>query len=338
MKLAARLSSMTALREYLSPENEYLQAVMHRTFVNNPWFTVENQKKAIGAIVDEFLDREKLEKWVSGYQIDDGKSPKTIGLVMAGNIPLVGFHDVLSVFISGHKAKIKLSEKDKYLLPYILDSLEKIDSRTKDYFEIVERLSGFEAVITTGSNNSARYFDAYFSKYPHIIRRNKNAVAVLTGDETDDELRALGKDVFSYFGLGCRSISKIYVPEGYDFEKLLEIFHERREIILHDKYKNNFDYNYALLVLNRTPYLNNGCIILTENPAIQSRIAALHYEFYYNETALMMNLEGLRGDIQCVVSKKNIADWEVVAPGKAQRPAIDDYADGVDTMKFLTFL
>lgn len=327
---------LSKLGEHLLGKDEYLEAVMHRTHYNNPWFTIENQQRAIKSIASSFLQKDKLKEWVNGYDLKEPNTPITIGLVMAGNIPLVGFHDLLCVFVSGHKSKIKLSDKDKFLLPYLLKLLAKFDTETEDYFEIVEVMKDFEAVIATGSNNAARYFESYFGKVPNIIRKNRNAVAVLDGTESQDELLALGKDVFRYFGLGCRNVSKLYLPEGYDFQLLLEKLHEYKEIILHHKYKNNFDYNMALLMMNNTMFWNNGCIILTENKSIASRIALVHYEYYSDKEALEKELYTRRDQIQCVVSKGSFKNQQTVPFGKAQEPQLDDYADGVDTLAFLT--
>lgn len=338
MKLSERIAVLVQLGNHLRGEDEYLRAVMHRTNFHNKWFTIANQELAIGAVADKFLREENLRKWLDHYRLDDNVQVQTIGLILAGNIPLVGFHDILCVFAVGHKAKIKLSDKEPYLLPYLLKLLEKYDNRTIAYFEIVNFLKDFDAVIATGSNNSARYFEAYFNKVPHIIRKNRNAVAVLTGKETADELRALGRDVFQYYGLGCRNVSKIYVPRGYNFQLLLEVLHEFREIVLNDKYKNNFDYNFALYILNKKPHLSNGCIILTEDHSLQSRIAGLHYEFYDDLETVEEEIRGRSEEIQCVVAKDNVLRTKTLPFGKAQEPELWDYADGVDTMQFLLSL
>ncbi len=335
MKLKDRIAVLTQLGKHLLEKDEYLEAVMHRTYSNNRWFTLENQREAVRAIAESFLRKEKLEPWLENYSVGENANPSTVGLVMAGNIPLVGFHDLLCVFVAGHKAQIKLSEKDKYLLPYLLELLARFNPDTAASFETVGKLKNFDAVIATGSNNSARYFEAYFGKYPHIIRKNRNAVAVLEGTEGSAELLALGKDIFQYFGLGCRNVSKIYVPESYAFDNLLEALHEYKELVLHEKYKHNFDYNYALYMLNRTPFLNNGCLILTENPSLQSRIAALHFEYYRDKNDLEIDLYRQRQEIQCLVAKTGFLNLKTVPFEKAQQPELGDYADGVDTMDFL---
>ncbi len=338
MILSKRIELLARLGDHLQENDEYLEAVMHRTHYNNPWFTIENQQRAIKAIATSFLQKEKLAVWADKSKVKDPAKLQTVGLVMAGNIPLVGFHDMLCVFISGHKSRIKLSDKDKFLLPYLVKLLVQFDAEAAIYFEFVEVLKDFEVVIATGSNNSARYFESYFGKVPNIIRRNRNAVAVLDGEETGDELLALGKDIFRYFGLGCRNVSKLYLPEGYDFQLLLERLHEYREIILHHKYKNNFDYSMALLMMNRDMYWNNGAVILTENPSVASRIATVHYEHYKNTEDLAIELTNRKDEIQCVVSKMTIRGIPTIPFGKAQEPELDDYADGVNTLEFLVGL
>ncbi len=336
MTISERIAALAQLGEHLLQPDDYLEAVIHRTEFNNPWFTKENQHMAIKAIATEFLDKKKLEEWASAYPIADEAPMKTVGMVMAGNLPLVGFHDVVCTFVAGQKAKIKLSDKDKYLLPYLLQLLEKYAPGAGAFFEIAEQISGIDAVIATGSNNSARYFDAYFGKYPHIIRKNRNAVAVLDGTETDDDLHLLGKDVFRFFGLGCRNVSKLYLPQGYQFQRIMERFEDFHLYANHSKYRNNFDYNLALLMLNQVPYSNNGCIILAENKAIASRIATLNYEFYEDKTALEAELMNHSEEIQCILAQQNLLKLPTVAFGKAQEPGLSDYPDGVDVMRFLS--
>lgn len=336
MDISRRIDVLAKLGELLRNKNEYLEAVMHRAKFHNPWFTIENQQEAIAAIANNWLKKDILHSWISRYSINDKGTAKTVGVVLAGNIPLVGFHDLLCIFISGHKAQIKYSDKDKYLPECLLKFMFDIDPASQEYFEIKERLNNFDAVIATGSNNTSRYFESYFSKYPHIIRKNRNAVAVLTGKETPEDLNALGRDIFQYFGLGCRNVSKIYVPENYNFQPLLEALHEFNGIILHNKYKNNFDYNYALYVLNKVPYMANGCIILTESQQIASRIANLHYEYYSGVAELNEHLRQMDDQIQCIVGPQNLINQPVLPFGAAQSPALWDYADGVDTLEFLT--
>lgn len=338
MNLTERLAVLAQLGAHLKAQDAYLEAVMQRTAYENPWFTIENQERAIAAIADEMLDLEKLQRWAAPYFIPDEPERKVVGLVLAGNIPLVGFSDVLCVFVSGHISQIKLSDKDLYLLPYLLKLLEQFDKKTASYFQIVETLKDFDAIIATGSNNSARYFEAYFAQVPHIIRKNRNAVAVLSGNETDEELLALGEDIFQYFGLGCRNVSKLYVPQGYDFQSLMEALYEFRKIAMHPKYKNNFDYNYSLYILNRQPHIGNDSILLLEDPSFQSRIATVHYEYYNNLNKIEEDIRGHEEEIQCIIAKDHLLKLKTLAFGKAQQPGLSDYADGVDTMQFLLSL
>jgi hypothetical protein len=335
MNLKRRTELLVKLGQHLLGEDEYLRAVMHRAEFHNAWFTRQSQELAIHSIATAFLQREALESLAARYPISDEPTGKTVGVVMAGNIPLVGFHDWLCVFLAGHRAQVKLSDKDAYLFPYLLKLMEKWEPEMQGWVETVERLKGFDMVIATGSNNSARYFEAYFGKVPHIIRRNRNGVAVLSGNETPEELRELGKDVFTYFGLGCRNVAKLYVPEGYQFEPLLEALHEYREIVLHEKYKHNFDYNYALFILNKVPHKANGCILLKEDDSLASRIACLHYAFYKSKEAVERELEERREEVQCVVAHPGYLSIPVLPFGDTQRPRLDDFADGVDTMEFL---
>lgn len=337
MTLSERIEVLGQLGDHLLGKDEYLEAVMKRTAFHNGWFTEDSQQEAIRELAVQMLNRDRLREWLSRYQLAES-SPKKVGIVMAGNIPLVGFHDWLCVFVSGHQAQVKLSEKDPFLFPYLMKILERLDERTLAYTEVTERLHGFEAVIATGSNNSARYFEAYFSKYPNIIRKNRNGLAVLTGDETLEELRALGKDIFRYYGLGCRNVAKLYVPEGYDFDPLLEALHEYREVVLNTKYKNNFDYNYALFVLNKIEFKANGCILLVEAPALQSRIACLHYEFYSSLEEVTKEIQARESEVQCTVAKSGALPIPAFSFGKAQEPALWDYPDGADTLAFLASL
>lgn len=335
--LPDRIRLLSLLGQWLQEnDNESLKQAVRQSTMHNAWFTQENIKNAIRAIATTFLNEDLLGAWVKRYNIPDETDPKTVGLIMAGNIPLVGFHDCLAVLISGHRTQIKLSEKDKYLLPSLMENLIDLEPAMEDYIQFTDKLEDIEAVIATGSNNSARYFETYFGRYPNIIRKNRHAVGVLDGAETEEELKSLGKDVFQYFGLGCRNVAKIYVPENYDFDLLLQQLHEYKDIILHHKYKNNFDYNYTLLILNKTPHLSTGCILLTENEQVSSRIACLHYEYYQNEQDLQNKLAAKKEELQCVVSRKIIPGYPFVSFGEAQQPSLADYADGVDTMTFLT--
>lgn len=336
MRLNERIAALQALGQVLeSGQDEYLAATIKRAAIHNPWFTETNQQQAIDAIATHMLRSKPMAEWLQAYNIAEETSAQPVGLVLAGNLPLVGFHDILCVFVSGHRARIKLSDKDPYLLPALLRALKNIDERTAAYFELVPRLNDFSAVIATGSNNSARYFEAYFGEYPNIIRRNRNGIAVLSGEETDEELIALGLDVFSYFGLGCRNVAKLYVPENYNFDPLLEALHHFKHLANHTKYKNNFDYNYALFLLNSVDYKANGCILMKEGAALQSSIATLNFEYYTELDKLQVELDSRREEIQLVVSKLPLKNLPCFDFGEAQQPSLSDYADGVDTLAFL---
>ena len=333
--LAQRLQSLAKLGEYISEKPELLAAYVQRSAHHNGWYTVENQWRMLEAIAEDYLRLEKLQAWVAAYPVTTSGEQKSIGLVLAGNIPLVGFHDWLSVMVAGHLAEVKLSDKDLYLLPHLVGQLEKIDPDFRGRTRFVERLSNYQAVIATGSDNTVRYFRQYFAHVPHIIRGNRTSVAVLHGDETAEMLAGVADDIFAYFGLGCRSVGKIYVPAGYDFEPLLAALHEYKDLARNTKWKNNFDYNYALLTINKEPFLMTGAILLYEAKAFHSRLATLHYEYYDDLADVAIDLNAQRDDLQAIVSAFAVPGTSVVMPGGGQRPGLADYADGVDVMEFL---
>lgn len=335
MNLEKRIALMVRLGDHLKGTDEYLDALMHRTSFHNQWFTIDNQKKAVQAIATGFLTKERLEEWLAKYDLSEPQKLQTVGIIMAGNIPLVGFHDFLCTFLAGHRSMIKLSDKDPYIFPYLVKLLTQWEEEMRSYVTFTDKLKGFDAVIATGSNNSARYFEAYFGQYPNIIRKNRNGVAVLSGKESREELYELGKDIFSYFGLGCRNVAKVYLPKGYNFEPLMEELHKYNKVVMHSKYKNNFDYNYSLFILNKVPIINNGCIILKEDASLQSRISALHYEFFEDQGLLEAELQRRAPEIQCIVAQDGLLKQQTFQFGQAQQPRLSDYADGLDTMAFL---
>ncbi len=257
------------------------------------------------------------------------------GLILAGNIPLVGFHDILCVLASGHIALIKLSSQDKLLIPYILRKLLEIEPGFNGRIEYIERLTGFDAVIATGSNNTSRYFDYYFGHVPHIIRKNRNSIAILTGEETSEQLKALGHDIFDYYGLGCRNVSKLYVPEGYNFNSFFEAIEEFKGIADHHKYNNNYDYNKSIFLVNLDKHLDNGFLLLKQDERLASPLAVLYYEEYAELASIKQKLDENLDHIQCIVANKRLAGMNVINFGQTQQPKLWDYADGVDTMKFL---
>jgi hypothetical protein len=303
---------------------------IERVHIYNGWFTKENVLSALNGI-KQWLTKEELCRWLANYQISD-QSPKTIGLIMAGNIPLVGFHDFLAVFLSGHQAQIKRSSDDVVLWPVIIDILSEIDPQFLITTELVEKLAGFDAVIATGSNNSANYFEAYFGKYPHIIRKNRTSIAILKGDESQEELQELGKDIFSYFGLGCRNVTQLLVPVNYDLNLFFESIYVYNDIINHHKYANNYDYNKAIYLLNSEDLLDNNFLLVRRSSELHSPIGVLFRHEYESEEDIKNYLKLHEASIQAVIGKNFIPF------GKSQSPSLMDYADGVDTMAFLTGL
>jgi hypothetical protein len=329
--------NFTALRDFIVSENAALETAVQTAYLENPWFTPENTRLALQAIADEMLAPDKIGPWLNRYGLP-GKTPhsRRIGLVMAGNIPLAGFHDWLCTMAAGHEAVVKLSEKDRVLLPALCRFWEEVNPEIAGRTHFVEQLQGFDAVIATGSDNTARYFEYYFGCFPHIIRRNRRSVAVLRGNETPEQLRALGHDIFRYFGLGCRNVTKILLPREADIASLAESLQHHADLLLHNKWRNNFDYSYTLLLLNRIPHWLAGPILLTEDPAMGTRIACLHLERYDDVESLGERLHRDRDRLQGVVGSGSLPHWGPMIPfGSAQSPALDDYADGVDTMEWL---
>jgi Acyl-CoA reductase (LuxC) len=327
MNLQMRIALATQLGEYILTGSPEWEEAKHKASLINPWFTPEFIDIAARNIALNFLDKQKLESWTSSYKIRE-VSPKKIGIVMAGNIPLVGFHDLLCVFISGHKAIIKPSSKDETLIKHLIQKLAEWDETINEQVFFAEMLKGCDAYIATGSNNSARYFEYYFKKYPSIIRRNRTSVAVLDSSETAAELERLADDVHLYFGMGCRNVTKIFVPKDYDFIPLLTSFKKYDRFKDHHKYKNNYDYYLALHILNGKFYMANESILLLENSSIFSPISQLNYEFYTDKNVVMENLRSLEY-LQCAIGHDHLPF------GQAQIPSLTDYADGIDTINFL---
>ncbi len=298
----------------------------------NSWFVPENTRLALRGI-SKFLDRDILEKWVTRYSFNSITSKK-IGVAMAGNIPLVGFHDLMCVLLAGHILVAKTSSLDSVLMNFIKDSLIEIEPDFKDNLFFEERLKNIDALIATGSDNTSRYFEYYFRNIPHIIRKNRASCAVILGEETAEEFRFLGKDIFNYFGLGCRNVSKIYVPEDFDFIPLLDNLASYQPIIHHHKYVNNYDYQKSILLVNHTHFYDNGFLLLTENIKLVSPISVVYYESYRDQDDLTSKLGTQQEKIQCIVSAKG---WykKSIPFGEAQFPEVNDYADGIDSMSFL---
>ncbi len=292
----------------------------------NAWFTAEHISLAAENIADEYLQKDKLEAWLNAYTLP--AQQKTVGIVMAGNIPMVGFHDLLCGFVSGHRLMLKLSSKDEVLMKHLVAKLAEWEPAVAQQIALEERLNGADAYIATGSNNTARYFEQYFGKYPHIIRQNRTSVAILDGDETDEELALLADDVYLYYGLGCRNVTQVCVPREYNFERLLRAFDKHNGYADLNKYKNNYDYHLAIYLLNRVPYMSNESLLMVENALPFSAVSVLHYRYYDDKQALVDELSH-SNDIQAIIGRG------FVPFGSSQKPALSEYADGVDTMEFL---
>lgn len=302
---------------------------------SNSWFKRDQLHFAFKSWSDA-LTNDNLNLWLEAYDLGAEKL-KTIGLILAGNIPMVGFHDILSVLLSGNKALIKLSSNDKLLIPVLLKYLGTVSPEFNDRYEIAkDKLENFDAVIATGSDNTARYFEYYFGKYPNIIRKNRNSVAVLNGNESKEELVALGEDIFRYYGLGCRNVSKLFVPKGYNFDQFFEGMFAFKDIIDDDKYANNYDYNKAVFLMSNFKLLDNGFLTIKEDVSYSSPISSVFYEFYDDVNDVKERLNADQEKIQCVVS--NQITQNSLPFGSTQKPELWDYADNVDTMEFLLSL
>ncbi len=330
MKLQARIAGFVALGEnLLDGENMAFQEAKMKASIQNSWFLPEFIDQAVNQISHQFLQQPALEQWTALYpSISDTFTGKKVGIVMAGNIPMVGFHDLLSTLIAGHIAVVKLSSKDTILMEYIIDSLKTINPLWQDQILIQEQLKACDAYIATGSNNTSQYFEHYFGKFPHIIRKNKTSIAILDGNESTAELTLLAKDMMLYFGMGCRNVTQVWVPTGYDFIPLLNALKQYNYIIDQHKYKHNYDYQLALLMMTRQFYMDTGAILMSENPSPFAAISQIHYQYYTPGT--LPNLD--TSEVQCVVGKSGLAF------GSLQAPQLTQYADGVDTLSFLVDL
>lgn len=350
MNFEKRLNTLYKLGEFLEDflsigsldNSEYLNEDDHKWFEHqinlaislNSWFTEENVYFMLASWA-KALKQKNIDQWLEKYAIPDQNSTNRIGVVMAGNIPMVGFHDLLSVFVSGYQFVGKLSSDDKILIPAIAKIMNKIDEDTETSIELTqEKLKKFDAIIATGSNNTARYFEYYFGKYPNIIRKNRNGVGVLTGQESMTDLTLLGQDIFSYFGLGCRNISKLYVPTNYDFTTLFKAFEKYAGVAVNHKYANNYDYNKSIYLVNREEHFDNGFLLLKNSLEMSSPISVIFFDYYQDIEKLNNELKNINDQIQCIVCKSDKID-NCINLGQSQQPELWDYADRVDTLKFL---
>lgn len=348
MTLNKRIEAFSKLGEFLSnyttktpdflSEQEVsfssaLDAAINVAMIHNSWFTKEDILLTLKHWSAQ-LTLSNLQNWIEAYDISNTPTKKTVAVIMAGNIPLVGFHDFLAVLISGHHILIKLSSKDKQLLPLLCRFLEDCEPGFKNLIRFTDnRLTNFDAVIATGSNNTARYFEYYFSKRPHIIRRNRNSIAILNGSETKAELNQLGGDIFTYYGLGCRNVSKLMVPKDYDFSQFYQGIYDWHPIVQSHKYANNYDYNKAVYLMSEFKILDNGFLILKEDAGLSSPIASLFYQYYENQDELTSILTAQKEDIQCIVSQNDNPNHIIF--GQTQYPNLTDYADNIDSLEFL---
>ena len=326
------INNLVRLGELLS-KTEQFNDIFDKAEQQNSWFTRANVIFAFKSW-SEALSENNVQQWLSQYQLPQTTSPKKILIIMAGNLPLVGFHDLLCVLVAGHKAIVKLSSDDGVLLPYLITQIRAFAPEWAEAVAFTDdKVTEYDAVIATGSDNTARYFEYYFGKKPHIIRKNRHSVAVLTGEETPEELQDLGKDIFLYYGLGCRNVSKLFVPQGYDFDLLFQAIYPYKDIIEEQKYANNYDYNKAVYLMSLYKLLENGFLLLKEDEHYGSPIATLFYEYYTNKETLKKKLATDKEKIQCVVGH-NFIDGEIPF-GQTQTPKLWDYADGVNTLTFL---
>jgi hypothetical protein len=332
MNIQQRIDLLVQLGEYMQGDSDEWAAAKQKAFQENNWFIPEFVEQAVANIAHNFLQRDILEAFVAQYHLAEPQGhPQKVGVVLAGNIPLVGFHDVLCVFLTGHYALIKPSSRDEAMIKHLVEKMQAWQPDALDYFTLRSLLKGCDAYIATGSNNTSRYFEYYFRNYPTIIRRNRTSVAVLTGAETTEELEALAEDIYQYFGLGCRNVTKLYVPRGYNFEPLLKAGSKFNYLINHHKYKNNYDYNLTAHILNNRYYMTNSIILLVEDPSPFSPISQVHYEYYDDLKSVQQSITD-NESIQCVVGSQHTPF------GQAQCPNIATFADGVDTVAFLKSL
>lgn len=331
MNLQQRLEILSQLGEYISAQSPEWQAACQRAEQQNNWFTQAFIQTSASAIVKNFLPLTKLQVWADSYQLDYTIQPKTVGIIMAGNIPLVGFHDFLCVFASGHKQVCKLSSKDDVLLKHLVQKMIEWNADAANYIRFDSMLKNCDAYIATGSDNSSRYFEYYFGRYPSIIRKNRTSVAILNGNETEEHLSLLADDIMLYFGLGCRNVTKLYVPNNYDFVPLLNALRKYKWMFDHHKYRSNYDYQLAIYLMNNIYYMTNDCIVLIKNEQLFSPIGSLHYSFYESADDVLAAL-AVNEQVQAVAGIGHLPF------GQAQNPGLMDYADGVDVMSFLLSL
>jgi hypothetical protein len=321
-KLSVLKKLQSFLLEICSDED-----ILYRVENSNPWFTPRATKEALNSIAHYLLDQQELMKWSNSYSFNDSKN---IGIICAGNIPMVSFHDILCVYASPHRLSLKLSSKDNFLTRFVLEKWMEIDLEWKSRVEFVERIEKVDKIIATGSNNSYQYFEYYFKKFDHILRKNRTSVAIVSANATDKELDGLSDDILSYFGLGCRNVSKIYFENGFNTDRLFERAEKHKYLFEHTKYMNNYDYQRTLLLMNSVPHLSNNFLMIRECPDLFSPISTVHYEWYEKIAHVELKLEEQKNEVQCIIGR------DFIPFGGSQSPCLMDYADGIDVMSFLS--
>lgn len=321
------------LNNLLSPESDFHDQLIQQSQRHNPWFTPEMTALAIKSIRQHYLAPQLVEHWLRPYPPAQHK--RNLAIICAGNIPLVGFHDILCAYFTNHNCQIKLSSKDDYLMKSIVEQMQNLDDDWRQRSCVIDQVKKPDMVIATGSNNTQRYFEQYFQGIPNILRNNRTSVAVLDGKESNYEYAALSQDIFSYYGLGCRNVAHLFLPRGFDLLKLRTSFEEFNHLLDHHKYRNNYDYNYAIYLMNKVSFYNLGPALLLESHDLFARIACIHYQFYDDVEDVVGYIKTRKRDIQCVVSSMDEQELNAIPLGMAQSPSLNDYSDGMDTIKFL---
>lgn len=330
----ARIESLAALGEHLGKLSTSHPSLLEEARIKNPWFTPDNLHLCLNNW-GKALQTTHIKAWLQPY----GEQPnrvKDIGIIMAGNIPLVGLHDLLAVLGMGHRAKIKPSHSDEVLMKHVLAFLVQNEPLLEDYIELVDRMNDADAVIATGSDNSSRYFEYYFRDIPHVIRKNRTGVSILTGNETNEQLIALSDDLFTYFGLGCRNVTKLYVPEGYNFTPVIEAMSKYQDIIHHHKFANNYTYHKAIFLMNLDKHIDTGFVLMKEDKGIHPPLGCIFYQFYVDVNDVVLEIRSKKDELQVVVGQINFPG--VIAFGKTQDTGLSDFADEVNTLEFLASL
>ena len=318
-------------------QSAYNNTLLDRAFEDslrlNPLFTINMQHEALKIICKKFLNINCLHNWLTPYKELLFERESTVGIVMAGNLPLVGFHDFLVTMASGSRAQIKLSGKDR-LLPALFEMLCEINPYWRARVAFTEHLpENIDLLIATGGEEASKFFKSEYDEIPKIVRSSRSSIAILKGDETIDELRRLSDDIFLYYGMGCRSVSTLLVPFGYTFELLIEAFKNKENAITSEDYLSAYRYQKALAAMNKSGYSDGGFYILREHSSFPPPMGVLNVLTYRNVDQINEFIDSNKLHLQCVVNRKfNNSNIEF---GEAQYPSLDEYADGVNSLEFL---